>query len=93
MGLIYIYFNDFSVSISDKETTKQSGLFDLLKQFWECRKLKPWDGMMVDRGILIREEIQGLDLKLFIAPFAPGVGQVSEMSAGDVKLTHQLPHI
>jgi hypothetical protein len=77
----------FSGSISDKEITKQSGLLKLLKQLLDSGKLKSGDGVMVDKGFLIREEIEELGLKLYIPPFAPGAGQ---MSAGDVKLTKKI---
>lgn len=42
---------------------------------------------MVDKGFLIREEIERLGLKLFIPHFAPGSGQ---MSAGDVAMTRKI---
>jgi len=77
----------FSGSISDKQITKQSGLLKLLKQLLDIGKLKPGDGVMVDKGFLIQEEIKGLGLKLHIPPFAPGC---SQMTSADVKETKRI---
>lgn len=77
----------FSGSISDKEITTESGLLVLLQQLLDCGKLKPGDGVMVDKGFLIKDEIEKLGLKLLIPPFAPGCGQ---MSPADVALTKKI---
>lgn len=77
----------FSGSISDKEITTKSGLLDFLQQLMDCGKLKQGDGVMVDKGFLIRGEIEKLGLKLLIPPFAPGSGQ---MTASDVALTRKI---
>lgn len=77
----------FSGSISDKEITKQSGLLDMLKMLMESGRIKKGDGVMVDKGFLIREEIENLGLKLYIPPFA---SSSSQMPAGDVALTKKI---
>ena len=73
----------YSGSISDKEITKASGLLEMLQQLLDCGRLRQGDGVMVDKGFLIKDEIENLGLRLYIPPFAPGAGQ---MSAGDVAL-------
>lgn len=77
----------FSGSISDKEITNRSGLLTLLQQLLDCGKLKNGDGVMVDKGFPIRNELEGLGLKLYIPPFASGSGQ---MPAADVVLTKKI---
>ena len=77
----------YSGSISDKKITNDCGFLTLLKQLLDCGKLRTGDGVMVDKGFLIREEIVSLGLKLLIPPFAPGSGQ---MSAADVALTKKI---
>jgi len=77
----------YSGSISDKEITKASGLLEMLQQLLDCGRLRPGDGVMVDKGFLIKDEIEKLGLRLYIPPFAPGAGQ---MSAGDVALTKKI---
>lgn len=76
----------YSGPISDKEITIQSGLLEH-QQLLDCGHLRVEDGVMVDKGFLIREEIEKLGLKLFIPPFAPGSAQ---MSAGDVAMTRKI---
>jgi hypothetical protein len=77
----------YSGSISDKELTVQCGLLDMLKNLIDVGRLQKGDGVMVDKGFLIKNEIEELGLKLFIPPFAPGYGQ---MSPGDVFLTRKI---
>ena len=77
----------FSGSISDKEISMQGGLYNVLQQLLDAGRLKAGDGVMVDKGFLIKEEIENLGLKLFIPPFAPGVGQ---MSPAEVSLTKKI---
>lgn len=77
----------FSGSISDKEITVKSGLLDTLQQLIDSGKIKRGDGIMVDKGFLISEEIEKLGLKLHIPPFASGSGQ---MPAGGVSLTKKI---
>lgn len=63
----------FSWSISDKEITSQSGLINVLQQLLDAGRLKAGDDVMVDKGFLIKEEIENLGLKLLIAQ---GAGQM-----------------
>ena len=65
----------FSGSISDKEIFNKGGLVNVLRNLLEIKRLKQWDGVMVDKGILIKEEIESLGLKLFIPPFAQVVAK------------------
>lgn len=77
----------FAGSISDKNITAKSGLLDLLQQLLDCGKLKKGDGVMVDKGFLIRDEIEKLGLRLFIPPFA---STTCQMSAAEVALTRKI---
>ncbi|XP_045174182.2 uncharacterized protein LOC123535566 [Mercenaria mercenaria] len=77
----------FSGSISDKEITSASGLLEMFQQLLDRGRLKRGDGVMVDKGFLIKDEIEKLGLKLHISPFAPGSGQ---LSPGDVALTRKI---
>ncbi|XP_053390346.1 uncharacterized protein LOC128553244 [Mercenaria mercenaria] len=77
----------FSGSISDKEITSASGLLEMFQQLLDSGRLKRGDGVMVDKGFLIKDEIEKLGLKLHIPPFAPGSGQ---LSPGDVALTRKI---
>ena len=77
----------FSGSISDKEITKESGLLSVLEQLLSKGMLKSGDGVMVDKGFPIRNEVEKLGLVLHIPPMAPGEGQ---MSGGDVQSTKKI---
>ena len=61
-------------------------MLKVLQQLLDYGRLRPGDGVMVDKGFLIKDEIENLGLRLYIPPFAPGAGQ---MSAGDVALTQK----
>lgn len=50
----------FSGSISDKAITKDCGLLDLLKDLLKAGYLNEGDGVMVDKGFLIKDEINRL---------------------------------
>ena len=77
----------FSGSISDKEICEQSGFYKTLEALLEHGYLKKGDGVMVDKGFTIGNELEKLGLKLYIPPFAPGCGQ---MSAVDVAITKKI---
>lgn len=77
----------FSGCISDKVITTKSGLLVLLQQLIDCGKMNKGDGVMVDKGFLIQEEIEKLGLKLYIPPFASSSVQ---MPVGDVSLTKKI---
>ena len=62
-------------------------MLEVLQQLLDYGRLRPGDGVMVDKGFLIKDEIEKLGLRLYIPPFAPGAGQ---MSAGDVALTKKI---
>ncbi|KAJ8299946.1 LOW QUALITY PROTEIN: hypothetical protein KUTeg_021465 [Tegillarca granosa] len=77
----------FSGAISDKAISSQSGLFDTMRKMIDCGMLKEGDGVMVDKGFNIREEIEMLGLRLVIPPNAPCEGQ---MPAADVAMTKKI---
>ncbi|XP_053389439.1 uncharacterized protein LOC128552425 [Mercenaria mercenaria] len=77
----------FSGAISDKEITRQSGFLSLLQELKECGKINDGDGVMVDKGFHISEEIEKLGLKLNTSPFARSG---SQMSKADIKLTEKI---
>ena len=77
----------FTGGTSDNEITAKSGLLDMLKQMLECGRLQIGDEVMVDKGFLIRNEIENLGLKLVIPPFASGTEQ---MPQADVALTQKI---
>jgi hypothetical protein len=56
----------YSGSISDKETTKQCGIIELLE---------PGDGVMADKGFVINELLQPSMCSLIIPPFLSSNGQ------------------
>jgi len=74
----------FTGSISDKQITRDSGLYDVLRQLLDSGRLQRGDGIMVDKGFNIQAEVEELGLKLNIPPKAPSKGQ---MSAADVAIT------
>lgn len=77
----------FSGSISDKELTNKSGFLKTLEYFKKSGKVLDGDGVMVDKGFRIEEEVEQLGLKLNIPPFAKSGCQ---MSAGDIKMTEKI---
>lgn len=77
----------FGGSISDTELTEQSGFLRLLEDLKNDGKLKDGDGIMVDKGFQIQEEVEKLGLKLIIPPFAQ---RGSQMSPSDIALTENI---
>ncbi|KAJ8309873.1 hypothetical protein KUTeg_011738 [Tegillarca granosa] len=71
----------FSGSTSDKEISTKSGLLDHLKTLLDCNMLETGDGVMVDKGFNIKDEIEGLGLEFIMPPYASSERQ---MSAADV---------
>ena len=84
----------FSGAISDKEITNKCGLLDVLRNLLASKRLNPGDGVMVDKGFLIKEEIEKLGLKLYIPPFAPGCGQMPKSDVtSTVKIARHRVHV
>lgn len=77
----------YSGSISDKEITLKSALLDLSQQLLDSSKLAKGDSVMIDKGFLIKDEIERLGLKLYITPFATSK---SQMPVSDVALTREI---
>lgn len=77
----------FSGSISDKQICSASGLLKQLELLMQQKKVLPGDGIMVDKGFLIANEIKELGLKLWIPPFASAD---SQMSQADVLQTKKI---
>lgn len=77
----------FSGSTSDKEISTKSGLLDHLKTLLDCNMLETGDGVMVDKGFNIKDEIEGLGLEFIMPPYASSEGQ---MSAADVAVTKKI---
>jgi hypothetical protein len=77
----------FTGGTSDNEITARSGLMDMLKQLLDCGRLQRGDAVMVDKGFLIREDIEKLGLELIIPPFASSTEQ---MPPSDVALTQKI---
>ncbi|XP_052252984.1 uncharacterized protein LOC127859521 [Dreissena polymorpha] len=77
----------FAGSISDKELTAQSGFLDQLKALMKCGKIHEGDGVMVDKGFKIKDELDGLGLNLNIPPFATSGLQ---MSQADIAATEKI---
>lgn len=74
-------------AISDKELTSRSGFLKTLEELKSQGKIIEGDGIMVDKGFRIREEVEKLGLKLNIPPFA---SSGTQMSASDIKLTEKI---
>ncbi|XP_046577230.1 uncharacterized protein LOC124285121 [Haliotis rubra] len=58
----------FTGSISDKAITEQSGFYDVIKSMKEIGHINEGDGIMVDKGFSIKNEVEKLGLKLNIPP-------------------------
>ncbi|XP_049275245.1 uncharacterized protein LOC119406039 isoform X2 [Rhipicephalus sanguineus] len=67
--------------ISDREITRQSGLYNLLE---------PGDSVMADRGFLIRQDLEELGVSLNIPPMMNGRKQ---LSASDEKKTRSIANL
>lgn len=76
----------FTGAISDKEITRQCGLLTVLQQLLECEKLKPGDGIMVDKGFRIQEDLEELGLRLIIPPFASSTAQMSAAAVSSTRV-------
>lgn len=77
----------FTGGTSDNYITEKSGLLEMMKRLLDCGHLQKGDGVMVDKGFLIKEEIEKLGLELVIPPFASATEQ---MSPSDVSLTQKI---
>ena len=71
----------YTGGISDKEITKQSGIFALLER---------GDNVMADRGFLINGLLEHLECTLNIPPFLNNQGQFSE---DQVKETQEIANL
>ncbi|XP_076085158.1 uncharacterized protein LOC143055969 [Mytilus galloprovincialis] len=74
----------FAGSISDKEITKESGFYRLLKDLISSGKVNVGDGVMADKGFTIEKELKEIGLQLNIPPFA---SSGSQMKSADVNET------
>lgn len=68
-GIIFIS-QLYSGAISDKEITKQSGFYEVLKNKLNEGEILPGDNVMADKGFNIQKEIEDCGLTLNIPPFA-----------------------
>ena len=82
-GITYVSML-YSGNISDKELTKESGFFDLVQDLIDEGKLLEGDGVMVDKGFHIEEDLKNVGLRINIPPFAKS-GQ--QMSKSDINQT------
>lgn len=78
---------DISTQTDFQPVVSPMGLLDMLKQLLDCGRLQKVDGIMVDKGFLIKEETEKLGLELIIPPFASSTEQ---MSPSDVTLTQKI---
>ena len=77
----------FAGSMSDHEIFRKSGLKYLLGKLIEIDYLKRGDGLMVDKGFKIEDDINELGLNLNIPPFAR---QGTQMSKTDALFTKKI---
>ena len=68
----------FTGAISDKVITKQSGFYEIIKQFKEAGYVLDGDAIMADKGFTIHDELKDLGLSLNIPPFAVADKQMSQ---------------
>ncbi|KAK7117021.1 hypothetical protein R3I94_022537 [Phoxinus phoxinus] len=77
----------YSGSISDQELFRRCEIKDLLKGLLQCGYLKKGDGLMVDKGFLIENDVKELGLNLNIPPFAKSNLQTP---VSDVEMTKKI---
>ena len=77
----------FTGSISDKEICQKGHVYKLLQDLIEDGKVSLGDGIMVDKGFQIDEEIKQIGLKLNIPPLA---SSSSQMKPSDVMFTRKI---
>jgi hypothetical protein len=77
----------FTGSISDKDLTEQSGLLKLLHDLKDCGFIQNGDAIMADKGFTVKDELEKLNIRLNIPPFARGDAQ---MSPADVNETQKI---
>ena len=77
----------FTGSISDREIFQKGHVFKLLQDLIKDGKVYPNDGIMVDKGFQIEDEVQKIGLKVNIPPLA---SSSSQMKPTDVLLTRKI---
>ena len=76
----------YTGSISDKKITEECGLYDVLKKKLEVGQILPGDGIMIDKGFSIKEELKNLGLEINVPP----MGTELQFSAADVQETRKI---
>ena len=77
----------FTGAISDKEITIQSGFLKTVENLKAEGKVIDGDGIMVDKGFRIENEVENIGLKLNIPPFARSGAQ---FSTAEIKQTEKI---
>jgi hypothetical protein len=76
----------YTGSMSDKQITEASGLYEELKRKLQNKEVLPGDVVMVDKGFNIRREIEALGLVLNVPPMA----NAEQFSEEEVNLTRKI---
>ena len=77
----------FTGSMSNKEIVRQCGIIPLLEQLIDSDYFQRGDGIMADKGFLIKDEMRAVGLQLNLPPFSRSNRQ---MPAGDVLVTKRI---
>ena len=67
----------YSGSISDKELLIKDVFFDVLQAFLDKGWVKKGDGVLTDKGILIKEQLSALGIELNMPPIIHSDGQMA----------------
>lgn len=77
----------FTGGISDSDITEKSGFLKTLENLKSEGKIKDGDGIMVDKGFRIQDQVEKIGLKLNIPPFAKSGTQ---MSSAEIRCTEKI---
>ncbi|XP_077989941.1 uncharacterized protein LOC144444401 [Glandiceps talaboti] len=86
-GAVIFISTLFSGSISDKAICNQGGLISFLKGLIDLGHLERGDSFMLDKGVLIEDEMRSIGLQVNIPPFAQSNMQMSE---SDEQMTRKI---
>lgn len=86
-GAILFTSTLFTGALSDKDIFQKSNFLQLMKSLIEHNYLNKGDGVMVDKGFLIENDLDEIGLRVNIPPFAQSNKQ---MSATDVTKTKKI---